>query len=148
MRGKVPPHTPPHRFLPNSSGRAQFVDSSTTTPTAHMPEAARGDDRTMSRFETFVVSNRRDAYGIPRTTGSLIVNLDEISSVSDATVDTTYRASFDERCPAGIFAGVRVSLRSGETHTLMLGQFATTKEADSEVDDFTRWLTGMPLLVD
>lgn len=100
----------------------------------------------MPRNEQLVVSNRRDRYGIPRSTGTVIVNLDHVVTVEDATVDTTYRAFFDEHCPAGVFAGVRIALRTGQLHTLMLGQYANTDEADEEVDRFTHWLTGTHLL--
>lgn len=100
----------------------------------------------MSRFEQLVVSDRRDRYGIHRPTGTVIVNVDEIATVHDATVDTTYRAALDSSCPAGIFACVRIRLRSREQHTLMLGQFPTEREADQEINRFTSWLTGAELL--
>ena len=99
----------------------------------------------MARFEQLVVSNQRDRYGIPRATGHIIVNLDEITTVDDATVDLTYRSFFDA-APAGVYPGVRIALRDGQEHTLMLGQFNDVDEADTEVNRFAQWLTGAPLL--
>lgn len=100
----------------------------------------------MARFEQLVVSNRRDQWGIPRTTGEAIVNIDDISIIEDATVDTTFQAFFSHSCPRGVFAGVQVTMTTGAQHTLTLGQFDDVNEANQEVDRFTRWLTHRPLL--
>lgn len=100
----------------------------------------------MARFEQLVVSDRRDRWGIPRVTGEAIVNIDDISTVEDATVDTTFHAFFSDSCPRGVFAGVLVTMNTGAKHTLTLGQFDDVHEANREVDQFTRWLTRQPLL--
>ena len=101
---------------------------------------------TMPRFEQFVVSNRRDRWGIPRATGETILNVDDISTIEDATVDTTFHAFFSSSCPRGVFAGVAVTMTSGVHHTLMLGQFDDVDEANAEVDRFTQSVTCRSLL--
>ncbi|MGC5224498.1 hypothetical protein ACPW96_18185 [Micromonospora sp. DT81.3] len=100
----------------------------------------------MARFEQLVISDQRDRWGIPRATETIIVNLDTISTVTDRTVDTTYQSFFSADCHGGIYAAVGVTVQNGDTHTLLLGQFDQVDEADAEVDRFTTWLTGRPLL--
>lgn len=100
----------------------------------------------MARFEQLVVSNHRDRFRIPRVTDVVIVNVDEVTTVEDATVDLTYRGFFDPDCPRSVFPGVKITLRDGTCHTLMLGQYDTDHEADTELDRFTQWLTGISLL--
>lgn len=101
----------------------------------------------MARFEQLVVSNHTDRYGIPRATGMTILNVDEISTIDDATVDLTDELHDGSKIPAGVYPGITLTLNNGTTHTLMLGHFHNPDEADNEINRFTIWLTGAPLFI-
>lgn len=100
----------------------------------------------MTRFEQVVLANEEDEHGIPRFTGTAILNLDEIQTVLAGIRDTTFAAHFDPRCPPGFFPYLVVAMRNGSDHTLLLGQFPELEEAENELERFTVWLTGQPIL--
>lgn len=101
----------------------------------------------MARFEQVVLSNDDDEYGIPRYSGVAVINTDEIQTVEAGMRDTIFAADFDPRCPRGYFPFLTVAMRGGDRHTLLLGQYDAPEEAEAELERFTRWLTGQPILL-